>query len=260
MPPGAALPARHELVVHLRGELPEYMVPAAFVPLTELPLTPSGKVDRLALAGHDVDLSGGAAYVEPRTPLERDLADIWIAVLGVARVGIDDNFFELGGHSLLATRVAVRIRRSLGVDVALRTLFEAPTIGQLARRIASDAGAAADAAAGVDSDPAIVARDPSQPAPLSSSQQRVWFIEALAPGAGAYNISFGLRIDGPLDREALRAALTEIVRRHAILRTSFEVQGGEPRQTARPPADVPLEVIDVAGRSEACACAKWASV
>ena len=250
-PPGAALPARHELVAHLRGELPEYMVPAAFVPLTELPLTPSGKVDRLALAGHDVDLSGAAAFVEPRTRLERDLADIWIAVLGVARVGVDDNFFELGGHSLLATRVAVRIRRSLGVDVALRTLFEAPTIGQLARRIAPDAGAAAGPAAGRDSDPAIVARDPSQPAPLSSSQQRVWFIEALAPGAGAYNISFGLRLDGPLDPEALRAALTEIVRRHAILRTSFDVQGGEPRQTARPPADVPLEVIDAAGRSEA---------
>ena len=137
----AARPARAG--AHLRGELPEYMVPAAFVPLTELPLTPSGKVDRQALAGHDVDLSGDAAFVEPRTRLERDLADIWIAVLGVARVGMDDNFFELGGHSLLATRVAVRIRRSLGVDVALRTLFEAPTIGQLARRIAPDAGAAA---------------------------------------------------------------------------------------------------------------------
>jgi acyl carrier protein len=118
---------------HLRERLPDYMVPSAFVPLDALPLTASGKVDRRALPPPDLrDLAGDAGMVEPRTDIERVLADIWREVLKIDRLGIHDNFFDLGGHSLLATQVISRLRNALQLEVPLRKLFEAPTIAAFA--------------------------------------------------------------------------------------------------------------------------------
>jgi non-ribosomal peptide synthetase component F len=121
-----------ELRLALGERLPEYMVPSVFVLLEALPQTPNGKVDRKALPRPE---GGGreAGYVEPRTPVEKELAAIWSAVLGVENVGLNDNFFELGGHSLLATQVMARIRESFGVtEIPLRSLFQKPTLGELA--------------------------------------------------------------------------------------------------------------------------------
>ncbi|HEU0078247.1 MAG TPA: amino acid adenylation domain-containing protein, partial [Longimicrobiaceae bacterium] len=122
-----------ELGAQLRGQLPEYMVPTAFVAMEELPLTGNGKVDRRALPAPE--WSGEAAYVAPRTATEEVLAGIWAEVLGLERVGIDDNFFALGGHSLLATRVVSRLRQELGRDVPLRAVFENPTVAGLVAAI-----------------------------------------------------------------------------------------------------------------------------
>ncbi|HEU0079641.1 MAG TPA: amino acid adenylation domain-containing protein, partial [Longimicrobiaceae bacterium] len=129
---GAEL-APEELRERLRERLPEYMVPAAYVVLESLPLTPSGKTDRRALpapAGR-----AGRAYAAPRTPTEEALCAIWAEVLGLERVGIDDHFFELGGHSLRATRIASRVRQTFGVDVPLRALFATPTVAALAAAV-----------------------------------------------------------------------------------------------------------------------------
>src|SRR5204863_7640569 len=127
---------------NLARTLPDYMVPSAFVVLDAFPRTTSGKVDRKRLP--DIEFESTTEYVAPRNPVEASLAEIWIEILGVSRVGVDDNFFELGGHSLLATRVVSRIRLVLGVELPLRALFEAPTIARLATQLSTaqrDAGA-----------------------------------------------------------------------------------------------------------------------
>jgi acyl carrier protein len=120
-----------DLKQYLSRQLPEYMIPGAFVFLEALPLTSSGKVDRKALRAPERPGVDGAAYVAPRTPTEETVAGIWAEVLGLERVGVNDNFFELGGHSLLAMRVVSRVRQALDVELPVREFFGASTLGAL---------------------------------------------------------------------------------------------------------------------------------
>jgi acyl carrier protein len=129
---GMAAPDAAELRTHLRMRLPEYMVPSAFVTLDALPLTPNGKLDRKALPAPAETGDGEAELVEPRTPMEEALAQIWMDVLGVGRVGVHHNFFELGGHSLLAIQIIAQVRDAFGVEVPVRSLFEQPTLANMA--------------------------------------------------------------------------------------------------------------------------------
>ena len=130
------------LRAHLAGLLPDYMVPAAFVVLPRLPLTPNGKLDRRALPAPEAPVATLRRL--PRTPHEEVLCGLFAETLGLAQVGIDDNFFELGGHSLLATRLIGRIRAALDVEIAIRSLFEAPTVEALARQLTADAPSHSD--------------------------------------------------------------------------------------------------------------------
>ncbi|HSF41084.1 MAG TPA: amino acid adenylation domain-containing protein, partial [Thermoanaerobaculia bacterium] len=225
----------------LKSRLPAYMVPSAFVELPALPLTPSGKVDRRALPRPSAERVDEAAFVAPRTPTEAALAAIWTDVLGVERVGVHDGFFDLGGHSLLATQVAARVREIFRVELPLAVLFRETALEALARAI--DALLASEGAG--EAAPAIrpVPRDGE--IPLSFSQQRLWFLDQLAPGNPFYNLAGGMRLAGPLDPGALCRSVGEMVRRHETLRTGFAAVAGRPVQRIVPELPVALPVLDL---------------
>ncbi|GDY58188.1 hypothetical protein SVIO_088110 [Streptomyces violaceusniger] len=206
-------PAPAELRSWLRERLPEHMVPSAVVPLDALPLTSSGKLDRKALPTPG-PVGTPDTGRPPASPWERLLCALYAEVLGLPEVGVADSFFELGGHSLLAMRLMGQVRTRTGVDLGIRAVFQAPTVERLAAALQ---GAERD-----------VARPPLGPMartgrlPLSYAQQRLWFLQELeGDRAATYNIVVGLRLRGPLDREALMAAAGDVVARHEVLRTVY---------------------------------------
>ncbi|WP_147446830.1 non-ribosomal peptide synthetase, partial [Corallococcus sp. CA047B] len=217
---------------HLRARLPEYMVPAAFVGLDALPLTTNGKVDRRELPAPSAATSSHEDDA-PLTPLQEQLASLFREVLRVERVGAHDDFFDLGGHSLLATQLVTRVAARFGVDLPLRTLFEAPTLTQLAERIQALPSRAVS--------PSLPTVPRDEDLPLSFAQQRMWFLEQLEPGQALYNIPLALRLTGALDVEVLRRTFAEIVRRHEPLRTTFLEREGQPLQRIHAaPAEWPI--------------------
>jgi amino acid adenylation domain-containing protein len=230
------------------GILPEYMVPSLVVPLPAFPLTPNGKVDRKALAALSTPVFPGpdAASAAPRSPVEEVAAEIWREVLRLHRVGIDDDFFELGGHSLLATQVVSRAREAFGVDLPVKSLFEAKTLsawaGQVDRALRAARGTVA---------PPIVRVPRDGDLPLSFSQEREWFLDQLEPGNAGYNLPLALRLDGRLDVAAFAAALAGVVARHESLRTTFPAVLGRPVQAIAPAASVPLPLVDLSGLPDA---------
>ncbi|HEX2076802.1 MAG TPA: condensation domain-containing protein, partial [Longimicrobium sp.] len=236
--------AADEVREHLRGRLPEHMLPGAIVRLDALPLTANGKLDRKALPAPELASAEGR-YVAPRTPVEEVLAGIWAEVLRLERVGVEESFFELGGHSLLATRVVSRVRELFGVELPLRALFEGPTVAELARRVEEMRRA------GLPVLPPVVPVERTGALPLSFAQERLWFIDRLEPGSAVYNIPVAWRLAGALDQAALERSLSEIVRRHEALRTTFAEADASPVQVIAPFGAFALPVEDLSGLGEA---------
>jgi amino acid adenylation domain-containing protein len=230
----------------LREKLPDYMVPAFFVLLDDLPLTDNGKVDRRSLPAPATESDGDTTT--PRTPTEELLANIWAEILRVRAVGLHDNFFDLGGHSLLATQVVSRVRETFHVELPLRALFETPTIAELAHAV--DAELKTNTAATLTP---IERVDRSESLSLSFAQQRLWFIDKLSSSNTVYNIQVAVRLLGELDHLALEKALNEIIRRHEILRTSFAFVNGAPVQMIAPDFSIVLPVQTEGSLDEICA-------
>jgi len=261
VPAEAGRLAEGDLREHLKRSLPDYMLPAAYVLLAALPLTPNGKVDRKALPapeaarGMSTESAESAGYVAPRDPTEEILVGIWQEVLGRERVGVRDDFFALGGHSLLATQVVSRVRGAFQVELPVRRLFEAPTIEALAAGVeAARQGEAGSAP------PPIVPVPRDRELPLSFAQQRLWFLDQLAPGNPAYNVPWAVELRGALAVEALARTFAEVARRHEVLRTTFAPSsrgGREAVQVIAPRLLLPLPVVALdglpasAGRAEA---------
>jgi amino acid adenylation domain-containing protein len=228
----------------LRERLPAVMVPKAFVFLDRLPMLPNGKVDRRALpppAARDCAHDPG----ERLTPMEAYVAALWQELLDVPRVSRNDNFFALGGHSLLAAQMTARLRADLAVELDLGAVFTAPTPATLARRLTL-------ARRGADAEPIdgpVSGVGDAGPFPLSLAQQRVWFVDQLAPDSAAYNIRFAYRLRGPVDHRALERGLADLVRRHEALRVRVTVDDGQPAQEFVPANLAPLVVEhqDLAG-------------
>ncbi|MTE12401.1 non-ribosomal peptide synthetase [Nocardia aurantiaca] len=222
-----------ELLAWASDRLPRYLVPSSLQVLAELPLTASGKVDLRALPEPRLVR---AEYVAP-VGAEVAIAEAFAEILGLGRVGAGDDFFALGGDSLIATRVAARLSAHLGRTVAVRLLFEAPVVADLAVRLsAAEIGAAATALTRAEH-PDLV--------PLSPAQQRMWFVNRYDPASPAYNVPVALRLSGHLDHAALRAALRDVLDRHETLRTVYPDIDGVGMQRVLPTGDVPLDLDPV---------------
>ncbi|WP_326546127.1 amino acid adenylation domain-containing protein [Mycolicibacterium sp. ND9-15] len=215
--------------------LPEYMTPAAYVVIDEIPITAHGKIDRAALP--DPDIGSGAAYREPDDGTERRIADLFAELLDRDHIGADDSFFDLGGHSLLATKLVAGVRAAFNADIGVREVFELGTVAALAQRIdaASNAGRTR---------PRLVPVPHDGPLPMSASQLRMWFQYRIDGPSPVNNIPFAARIEGPCDADAFVRAVRDVVARHDVLRTTYREIDGAPYQFVNDELDVAVRRTD----------------
>ena len=225
---------------YLGERLPPSMLPSAFVEMDQLPRTLNGKIDRKALPALELTQAKHEKESGSLTPIEEIVAGIWCEVLRLPSVGREADFFNLGGHSLLASQVIHRVQDIFKFELTVRSIFEAPTVAQLAAVIQAKLS---------ESDPVAVARiEPvgrASKLPLSFAQQRLWFQEELAQGTSTFHVDLGMTLDGPLNWAALEQTFNEINRRHESVRTSFPVIDGELVQLVHPISKLTLPAIDL---------------
>ncbi|HHE54555.1 MAG TPA: amino acid adenylation domain-containing protein, partial [Caldithrix abyssi] len=233
-------PEVEEIKSYCAQFLPDYMVPQAVVFLTEFPLTPNGKIDRRALPAPDYQALQEEKYVAPRTSEEELLAQIFAEILNLDRMSVTESFFNLGGHSLLATQLASRIRDAFNVEIPLISIFENPTVARLVTVIEEQRLK--------QKGPQLppfkrIPRD--QDLPLSFAQQRLWFLDQLAPDNATYNIPTALKINGVFNLHVFEKTLNFLVERHETLRTTFTNKNGTPLQIIKEHLELKPPLIDL---------------
>ncbi|ELR97625.1 non-ribosomal peptide synthetase [Gloeocapsa sp. PCC 73106] len=224
-----------DLKGYLQDKLPQYLIPTAFVSVDAFPLTPNGKIDRRSLPVPSTSTLSQDSIVNPRTPTEELLANIWKNVLNLQGISIHADFFALGGHSLLATKVISQIRQSFLREIPLRFLFEAPTIAALAKKIEATQQEAIDST--------IVPIKRTETIPLSFAQQRQWFLAQLEPDSPFYNIPAAIHLQGQLDINRLEESFNQVIQRHEILRTAFPTVEGRAVAVIYPEFRLNLPII-----------------
>ncbi|WP_143136382.1 non-ribosomal peptide synthetase, partial [Burkholderia ubonensis] len=244
---GSASLSVPDLRAFLAGKLPDYMVPSDIFPIAEFPLNANGKLDRPALLAMEAAAAPDDAADLDATPIQRELVRIWRDVLDNPAVDLAGRFFDYGGDSLQAMQLVSRIWSSFSVEIGIDAIFELQTISAVSDLIEASSPLSGSMAG------TITPRSRENDLPLSFPQQRLWFLAQLEGPSAAYNISSALRFEGDLDVQRLRAAISEISRRHEILRTTFPAIDGRGVQRIAPPAPVALAVVDVAGESDALA-------
>lgn len=230
----------------LRGELPGYLVPETIVELGEVPRTPGGKILRAALP-RPLRRSAPAPEATEEDPMVDLMGRLWAKVLEVDRVGPDDDYLNLGGgNSLNATRLVIHIRKAFGVEVPMREVLDRRTVRELVRLVrALTLGGSVAPDAVREIQPGDLAGD----LPLSAAQRGMWVVSELDRESPRWVVPIALYADGPLDLAAFGGALTHIVRRHTVLRSTFPVVDGRPRQRVQPPRDVLVETNDLSDGS-----------
>jgi len=214
VPAQTAMPEVAALKQHLAAQLPAYMVPGHFVPLTALPLTPNGKLNKKALPAPQPQATATQNYVAPTGTVQQQLAGIWAQALGMpaSQISANANFFNLGGHSLKVLRVSTAIKQALGVQLDVPTLFELTTIEQQAVHIEQQTQTAFEQIQQVPQAASY---------PLSSAQHRLWVLCQFEGASAAYNMPGIHPLNGPLNVQHLEQALSQLVARHESLRTVF---------------------------------------
>jgi len=220
----------------LQHRLPDYMLPQHLIELTAIPLLPNGKIDRKALPAPSIQsVASHETRLAPRNDDERRVAAAMETVLALPDLDVRDNFFALGGHSLLAAQLTARLNREFGITLSFRTLFDAPTIADLAAAIAQQVASGTAPAT-----QPIERRAQQERAPLSLMQQRLWALEELQPGRVTYNAPSAHRLRGHLDEAAFQLALQALMQRQAIMRTAFRRNGEQVEQIVEPHVELPL--------------------
>jgi amino acid adenylation domain-containing protein len=229
-----------EIREFLSNKLPDYMIPTSFKFVETLPMT-NGKLDRLALPRPDTlrpELKD--TYVAPRNEVEKKLAEIWSEVLQIEDIGVHDNFLDLGGHSLTASRVLSRVLACFRVEISLTALFESPTLDGLARNLENALRQEPS-----ETNLPLVPFPRRSHLPTTFGQQALWLYDQLEPGSPAYNLPSIYRLSGELDAQLLEQSINQIIARHEVLRTVFEVVDGQPVQKILPVMTIGLEVINL---------------
>lgn len=235
---GHDVPTVADLREGLQRSLPSYMIPSSFTILDAMPLNAADKIDRKALPAPD--FTAGQTNTAPVGQVETKLAEIWAELLQMEHVGANANFFDCGGHSLLAAKLIARIRAQWSADVAVKSVFEAQTLSSLARIIEKAPRTQA---------PKIVPAPQMEARPLSFSQQRLWFMQQNNPNSCEYNMPFAYELNGHLNVKAMHDALSQLILRHHVLHSCYEVQDGLPVLVRREHRELALPIVDLSALS-----------
>jgi fengycin family lipopeptide synthetase D len=227
-----------QLREYLQEKFPDYMVPAYFVQLAEIPLTPSGKIDQRALP--EPEMNAGENYMAPRSEIEEKLVGIWSQVLGIEKekIGIRDNFFQLGGHSLKATRLIAQVHKELGVKIEMTEFFKTLTISELSSYVPACTS---------QQYISIEAAEKKDYYPLSSAQKRLYLLQRMDRDNTGYNIPSVMELKGEVNKDRLEGTFKELIKRHESLRTAFVMLEGEPVQKVHQEVDFEIEYYEAHG-------------